>query len=67
MKNKQKLEYYSFVIDFWCQLVTTFALYKSFILCTYKTSLVQAKDYIKEQYCAFRNELRSFSIQEKIA
>jgi len=65
MKNKQKLEYYSFVIDFWRQLVTIFVLYKSFILCTYKTSLIQAKYYAKEQYCAFRKELRSFSIQEK--
>jgi len=34
MKNEKKLQNYSFVIGFWRRLITTFALYKSFILCT---------------------------------
>jgi len=34
MKNEKKLQNYSFVIGFWRRLVTTFALHKSFILCT---------------------------------
>jgi len=34
MKDEKKLQNYSFVIGFWHRLVTTFALYKSFILCT---------------------------------
>jgi len=32
IKNEKKLQ--NFVIGFWRRLVTTFALYKSFILCT---------------------------------
>jgi len=33
-KNYKIIVYNSFVINFWRRLVTTFALYKSFILCT---------------------------------
>jgi len=33
MENEKKLQNYSF-ISFWRRLVITFALYKSFILCT---------------------------------
>jgi len=59
MNNEKKLQKYSFVIDFWRRLVITFVLYTNFIFCTYKTSSSGTKDYMKEQYCAFRNGLEA--------
>jgi len=56
INNEKKLQNYSFVIDFWRRFVT-FVLYINFIFYTYKTSSSGIKDYMKEQYCAFRNEL----------
>jgi len=53
------LQNYSFVIDFWRRLVTTFVLYINFTFCTYKTSSSGTKDYMKEQYYAFRNGLKA--------
>jgi len=54
MINEKKLQNYSFIIDFWRRFVT-FVLYINFIFCTYKTSSSEIRNYMKEQYCAFRN------------
>jgi len=57
MNNEKKLQNYIFVINFWQFVI--FVLYINFIFCTYKTSSNGTKDYMKEQYYAFRNELKA--------
>jgi len=47
--TKKKLQNYNFVIGFWRRLVITFALYKSFILCTCTKSNVRFP--YKVAYC----------------
>jgi len=57
-ENGKEIKNYSFIIDFWCQLVTIIALYKSCVYCKQKISLVRSSAYFREQYYAFRNQLR---------
>jgi len=61
----EKIEKLQFCFGFFLQLITTFALCKSFILCTlYKINLVRDRNYVKEQYCTFINGLEA-NIREK--
>jgi len=39
--------------------VDNIVLYKSCVCCKHKTSLVRCSDYFREQYYAFRNQLRA--------
>jgi len=58
-ENEKKIKNYSFIINFWRRHATTIALYKSCVYCKHKTSLVRRNVYFKEQYYAFRNQLKA--------
>jgi len=55
-KKKKKLQFYYQLLAL---IRDNIALYKSCVYYKHKTSLVRCSDYFREQYYAFRNQLRA--------